>query len=60
MEKDIYCEIDDKVEVGSIEYSLNEVLWKEYNNKLEKFFGSLTLADLISKHKESKNIMYYI
>ena len=60
LEKDIYCEIDDKVEVGSIEYSLNEVLWKEYNNKLEKFFGSLTLADLISKHKESKNIMYYI
>lgn len=60
LEKDIYCEIDDKVEVGSIEYSLNEVLWKEYNNKLGKFFGSLTLADLISKHKESKNIMYYI
>lgn len=60
LEKDIYCEIDDKVEVGSIEYSLNEVLWKEYNNKLAKFFGSLTLADLISKHKESKNIMYYI
>jgi hypothetical protein len=60
LEKDVYCEIDDKSEIGSIEHSLNEVLWKEYNNKLASFFGSLTLADLISKHKESKNIMYYI
>ena len=60
LEKDVYCEIDDKSEIGSIEHSLNEVLWKEYNNKLASFFGSLTLAHLISKHKESKNIMYYI
>lgn len=60
LEKDIYCEIDSKAEVGSLEYSLNETLWKEYNKKLEIFFGDLTLEKLIIKHKETKNIMYYI
>lgn len=60
LEKDIYCEIDIKAEVGSLEYSLNETLWKEYNKKLEIFFGDLTLEKLIIKHKETKNIMYYI
>jgi len=60
LEKDIYCELDEKAEIGSLEYSLNETLWKEYNQKLEKFFGSLTLEQLKRKHKETKNIMYYI
>jgi len=60
LEKDIYCEIDEKTEVGTLERSLNEVLWKEYNSRLEKFFGELTLEKLVIKHKDSKNIMYYI
>lgn len=60
LEKDIYCEIDEKSEIGSLENTLNEMLWKEYNNKLEIFFAELTLENLINKHKESKNIMYYI
>jgi Rrf2 family protein len=60
LEKDIYCEIDEKIEVGTLEGTLNELLWKEYNKKLEKFFGDLTLETLVIKHKESKNLMYYI
>ncbi len=60
LEKDIYCEIDEKIEVGTLEGTLNELLWKEYNKKLEKFFGNLTLETLVNKHKESKNLMYYI
>lgn len=60
LEKDIYCEIDEKIEVGTLEGTLNELLWKEYNKKLEKFFGDLTLETLVNKHKESKNLMYYI
>ena len=60
LEKDIYCEIDEKIEIGTLEGTLNELLWKEYNKKLEKFFGDLTLETLVIKHKESKNLMYYI
>lgn len=60
LEKDVYCEIDEKVEIGSLEYSLNQIIWKEYNKKLEVFFNNLTLETLIEKHKETKNIMYYI
>jgi len=60
LEKDIYCEIDEKIEVGTLEGTLNELLWKEYNKKLEKFFGDLTLETLVIRHKESKNLMYYI
>jgi Rrf2 family protein len=60
LEKDIYCEIDEKIEIGTLEGTLNELLWKEYNKRLEKFFGDLTLETLVIKHKESKNLMYYI
>ncbi len=60
LEKDIYCEIDEKIEIGTLEGTLNELLWKEYNKRLEKFFGDLTLESLVIKHKESKNLMYYI
>lgn len=60
LEKDIYCEIDEKIEIGTLEGTLNELLWKEYNKKLEKFFGDLTLETLVIRHKESKNLMYYI
>ena len=60
LEKDIYCEIDEKIEVGTLEGTLNELLRKEYNKKLEKFFGDLTLETLVIRHKESKNLMYYI
>lgn len=59
-EKDVYCEIDQESEIGSLEYSLNEILWKEYNNKLSNFFENIILKDLLSGHKENKNIMYYI
>jgi len=59
-EKDVYCEIDQESEIGSLEYSLNEILWKEYNSKLSSFFESTTLEDLLNGHKETKNIMYYI
>lgn len=59
-EKDVYCEIDNKTEIGSLEYSLNEILWKEYNSILSSFFDNVTLEDLIKKHNETKNIMYYI
>lgn len=60
LEKDIYCEIDEKIEIGTLEGTLNELLWKEYNKRLEKFFGDLTLETLVIRHKESKNLMYYI
>ena len=60
LEKDIYCEINEKIEIGTLEGTLNELLWKEYNKRLEKFFGDLTLESLVIKHKESKNLMYYI
>lgn len=60
LEKDVYCEIDEKIEIGTLEGTLNENLWKEYNKKLEKFFGDLTLENLVNRHKESKNLMYYI
>lgn len=60
LEKDIYCEIDEKSELGTLEHTLNEALWIEYNKKIEKFFDELTLEKLVIKHKESKNLMYYI
>jgi Rrf2 family cysteine metabolism transcriptional repressor len=60
LEKDIYCEIDDSIDSGSLETTLNEVLWREYNKKISDFFDGLSLEDLAEKHKENKNLMYYI
>lgn len=60
LEKDIYCEIDDNIDSGSLETTLNEVLWREYNKKISDFFDGLSLEDLTEKHKENKNLMYYI
>ncbi|MBN1468626.1 MAG: Rrf2 family transcriptional regulator [Fusobacteriaceae bacterium] len=60
LEKDIYCEIDDSIDSGSLETTLNEVLWREYNKKISDFFDELSLEDLVEKHKENKNLMYYI
>ena len=60
LEKDIYCEIDDSIDSGSLETTLNEVLWREYNKKISDFFDGLSLEDLTEKHKENKNLMYYI
>lgn len=37
LEKDIYCEIDDSIDSGSLETTLNEVLWREYNKKISDF-----------------------
>jgi Rrf2 family protein len=61
LEKDCYCEIDtEEQSSGSLEHTLNEYLWKEYNKVLQEFFESLTLESLAVQHKENQVFMYYI
>lgn len=60
LEKDLYCQIEDIQDSNKIDYTLNEHLWKEYNNQIKKHLKSISLADLATKHKENQNLMYYI
>lgn len=59
LEKDLYCKIDD-AEINSIEYTLDEYLWKGYNQTLKNYFKNITLENLYFQHIEKQNVMYYI
>lgn len=60
LEKDIYCEIDKANDTASLEHTLNEFLWKRYNENLSDFFKKITLDTLAKDHKENQIFMYYI
>ncbi len=60
LEKDIYCEIENVKDTASLEHTLNEQLWKEYNKVLSNYLESINLKKLAVKHKENQVFMYYI
>lgn len=46
-----------------ISQALDEILWKEFDNTIAKYFNGITLyelADASSKNQVGKEIMYYI
>lgn len=49
-------------EVGNkLESFLKESLWNEINKKIEDYFSSITLEDLVREFKaKNSNLMYYI
>ena len=47
--------------LDSLESFINENLWKEINTKINEYFESITLQDLVDKYELSKeSIIYYI
>lgn len=56
----IFIDINDK-EDNELEEFINKNLWREINSKIEIYFSSITLEDLVDEYKKSKNnIIYYI
>lgn len=53
--------IDIEKEDNPLEHFLCENLWNMANIKINNYFNSITLKDLVEKYRSSKeNIMYYI
>ena len=47
--------------VDELESFINENLWKGINDKINEYFKSITLQDLVDKYQLSKEgIIYYI
>ena len=56
----IFIDINDKEE-NEVEEFINKNLWREINSKIENYFSSITLEDLVNEYRKSKNnIIYYI
>ena len=56
----IFIDINDKEE-NEVEEFINKNLWREINSKIENYFSSITLEDLVDEYRKSKdNIIYYI
>ena len=56
----IFIDINDKEE-NEVEEFINKNLWREINSKIENYFLSITLEDLVNEYRRSKdNIIYYI
>lgn len=56
----IFIDINDKEE-NEVEEFINKNLWREINSKIENYFLSITLEDLVNEYRKSKNnIIYYI
>ncbi len=50
-----------KDEIDELDTFINENLWNVLNKKINNFFDSITLEDLVNQYNESKsNILYYI
>ena len=50
-----------KDEIDELDTFINENLWNLLNKKINNFFDSITLEDLVNQYNESKsNILYYI
>lgn len=48
-------------EANDLESFINENLWKEINEKINEYFSSITLEDLVNKYRLLKDdIIYYI
>ena len=53
--------IVNKDEIDELDTFINENLWNVLNKKINNFFDSITLEDLVNQYNESKsNILYYI
>ena len=53
--------IVNKDEIDELDTFITENLWNVLNKKINNFFDSITLEDLVNQYNESKsNILYYI
>ncbi|MBC2580796.1 Rrf2 family transcriptional regulator [Clostridium sp. DJ247] len=54
-------DVDETTTTDKLDKYINKNLWNIINNKINNYFDSITLEDLVNKYMSEKdNIMYYI